>query len=499
MLKKYLFILVTLCYLLLTTANAASVRATVDTVEVVKGNPITLRIKATGGSADFPNISTVAKAPVVGTSSSSSRSLSMVNGSVTSEVSTTKSIQFVPQKDMTIPSYAVTIDGKVYKTDPIAIKVVKSQASKGNNNQLFSLRMKSNKTKVSVGESFVVSVYFSLRADVQLSQEVQFVPPSMSDFVVADAAEQAGYRKGNYQVEEVRYIVTPQKEGNFTIGAARAKIGVPDRSRRDFLGMTFGTKWYQSASNTLDIEVLPQAKDSDLVGNFRVETHIDSQEVKANKPVNLTVRITGNGSLESFEFPKYEIDGVTIYSDEAKVKTKVIKGKLFSTYEKSFAFIADEDFSIPSRTFTMLDVKDKTIKELKVKGFDVKVTKAKSANAVLAKQSTKGVVQTNVPQTEPAVKEVIVEKKVEVKSVSWWMLVLSFLVGMGVMYGLRFMPKKKAKPYKESEALKILYAHMSDDAEVEEMVRKLYAKKNGDKSVEIDKKRLKQMVEKYRK
>jgi hypothetical protein len=39
---------------------------------------------------------------------------------------------------------------------------------------------------------------------------------------------------------------------------------------------------------------------------------------------------------------------------------------------------------------------------------------------------------------------------------------------------------------------------MSEDAEVEAMVRKLYARKNGDKSVQIDKKVLREMVEKVK-
>jgi hypothetical protein len=39
---------------------------------------------------------------------------------------------------------------------------------------------------------------------------------------------------------------------------------------------------------------------------------------------------------------------------------------------------------------------------------------------------------------------------------------------------------------------------MSEDATVEAMVRKLYAKKNGDSSVTIDKKELRAMVERFR-
>lgn len=479
-----------------TLAFGAGVKATVDTVEVVKGNPVTLRIKATGGSAAFPRILMVETAPVKGTSTSSSRNLSMTNGSVSSEVSTTKIIQFVPEHDMTIPSYTVNISGKKYKTDPIDIKVVKSNAPSTQGNTLFTLDMKANKTKVRVGESFMVTVYFSLRSDVRLAQEVQYTQPDLSDFVVAEGGEQKAYMKGNYQVQEVRYIVTAQKEGNFTISPARAKVGVPDRSRRDIFGMTFGTKWYQTASNSLSIEVLPQTHDADLIGDFKVETKIDAQEVKANKPVNLTVKIEGKGNLEGFEFPKYEIDGVTVYSDDAKVDTKVVDGELYSIFTKSFAFISDSDFTIPERTFSMLDTKSDTVKTLSVNGYDITVKGNTNSVASTAQMPKENMVQTNLSQ-EVKPKEVIVEKKVEVKSVAWWMLALSFALGMLVMYLVQFMPTRKQKPYKESEALKILYGHMSDAPEVEEMVRKLYAKKNGDKSVQIDKKALKEMVERF--
>ena len=39
---------------------------------------------------------------------------------------------------------------------------------------------------------------------------------------------------------------------------------------------------------------------------------------------------------------------------------------------------------------------------------------------------------------------------------------------------------------------------MSEDPTIEEMVRKLSARKNGDKNVQIDKKVLKEMVERFR-
>ena len=494
--QKFLFIVLSL---LCTFSHAASVRATVNTVEVVKGNPVQLRIKATGGSATFPKILMVADAPVVGRSTSSSQNYTMINGKFRSEKITTQVIQFVPEHDITIPSYTVTMGGTEYKTDPIAIKVLKSSAPTAGKNSLFSLQMQANKTKVMVGESFMVTVYFSLKNGVRLSQEVQYTQPEFPDFTVVDVGEKSAYIKGNYQVQEVRYILTALKEGNATILPAQAKIGIPDRSRRDIFGMTFGTKWSQTASNSLEIEVMPQAQDSDLVGEFRVSTTIDTQEVKANKPVNLTVKIEGKGNLENFEFPSYEIDGVTVYSDEAKVETTIVDGELHSSYSKTFAFISDADFTIPSRNFSMLTLEDKTLKELHVNSYDVKMKVSKNIATTILGNHTKGMVQTKMAQPAQT-KEVIVEKEVEVKSVAWWMLALAFTLGALFMYAVKELPKFKgrtASPHSEGGALKILYAHMSEDPEIEAMVRKLYAKKNGDKSVVIDKKVLKELVQRF--
>ena len=483
---------------------AASVKATVDTVEVFKGNPVTLHIKATGNDVVLPRITTVADAPVIGISKSTSRNLSIANGSLHSEKTVTHAIQFVPEDDMTIPSFTVQINGTEYQTDTIDIKVVTSQSASNQSTDLFSLQIQANKTKVMVGESFVVTVYFSLHDSVRLSQEVQYTPPRLSDFVVTNTAEQKSYRKRNYKIQEMGYIVTAQKEGNFTISPAQVKIGLPDRSRRDVLGLGFGlgfgTKWMQTLSSSLDIEVLPQTQESDLLGEFTVESSIDAQNVKANKPVNLTIKIEGKGSLEGFEFPKYDIDGVTVYSDEAKVDTKVLDGELYSIYTKRFAFISDRDFVITERNFSMLTLNENTLKQLTIPSYNVTIEQEKNAVSLAVNTSEKSVVQTKIAQEGGSEKKALKQGKGG-QTVAWWMLLVAFIFGALSMYLVKLLPRLKRRrtnPYNESEALKILYAHMSEDNEVEVMVRKLYAKKNGDKSVQIDKKELKEMVERFR-
>jgi hypothetical protein len=472
---------------------AASVKAMVDTIEVVKGNPVTLRIKAVGSNAVFPDLSQIVDAKVLATSTSNSRNMSIVNGSMNTEQSVTKIIQFMPEQNMTIPSYTVNIEGMDYQTETIDIIVVNSYDNSLHGDENFSLKMQTNKKKVMMGEPFVITVYFALKEGIRLAQDIQYSAPNISDFIATNVSEQKIYKKGNYQVQEIRYIVTPQKEGNFSIAPAQAKIGLPDRSRRDIFGLSFATKWMQTMSNSLSIEVSPLDNESDLIGDFSIDTSIDKKEVKKNKPVNLSLKIEGKGSLEGFEFPEYQIDGVTVYTDEAKTETKIVDGEIVSTYTKSFAFISDRDFTIPTRELSMYLPSKKEAKTIELNGFDIKVEGSKIAAMGTPSNSPTTTKSHPVEEDEPMIKEV------EEKNTTWWMMALSFSLGILAMYLLQFLPKlfKKEKVYENSDALKILYGHIGESKEVEEMVRKLYAKKNGDNSVVIDKKELKKMLEMY--
>ena len=481
---------------------SVGVEATLANTEVIQGNMAQLRIVATGDKAEFPNIREIGGSQVLGRHQGQSNSFSYVNGKSESKHTTVLTLTFAPQKDMTIPAYSVNIDGTVYKTEPIKLKVVKSNAPKVVNSNKFSLLMRTDKKSVIVGESLAVSVFFSLQNGIRLSENPQYNKPEFKGFFVKEVEQEQAYREGNRQVTELKYILTPQSEGNFTLDSATAKIGIADTSRRDMFGRFFGTVWTPIASNTLNIEVKQKPEDTDLVGSFILEGHIDKQSTKANKPVNLTVKIEGEGSLEDFEFPAYEIDGVTVYSDEAKVVSHLDGGKLRSTLTKSFAFISDHDFTIPSRSFSVYDVEKKSVRSLDIKTYEVKVEGKKTVAQVHTGKTT----SVTVPKKNETLgkrEENVTSKDEALKSTAWWMIAVAFVLGALMMYiWLRWVPKWKLRshqsPFKESEALKILYAHMSEDAEAEAMVRQLYAKKNGDKSVIIDKKVLKALVEKYK-
>ena len=486
-------------FLVLSSVNiiwADSVSASVNNTEVVKGNPIQLVLKAVGNTPVFPTINSINNIAIEGSRQQTSNNMSIVNGSFTSESSTTLILQFTPDKDMIIPSYLVKIDGKEYKTQEIAIKVVKAPQVNISGNEPYFILMRTNKKTLLVGETAIVTSILSVSNRSGVREIGEYAQLHSNDFFIKELGKLKEYRQGNAQIFEKRYSITAKKEGNLSLDGITAKLGFQDTRQRNFFGMGLGSIWKQTRSNSLDIKVLPLSKESDILGDFTVKTSIDAQEIKANKPVNLSVHIEGKGSLENFEFPKYEIDGVMVYSDDAKIESKIVDGELYSTYSKSFALISDHSFSIPKRSFSMFSLKDKTLKSLDIQAFDITV-KAPNPKLVNTDSST-GIVQSKQsPLVATAPK--VVEKVIEVQSTAWTMLVLAFIAGMLTILSIQALGKRKksARPYKESEALKILYAHISESKDIEEMVRKLYARKNGDKSIDLDKKALKEMIERF--
>jgi hypothetical protein len=239
-----------------------------------------------------------------------------------------------------------------------------------------------------------------------------------------------------------------------------------------------------------------------MMGRFSIESTLDTKNVKVNKPVNLTINISGEGTLEDFEFPNFDIDGVTVYSDDAQINTELNNSTIYSTYSKSFVFISDRNFTIPSRRISVYDIESNSVKYLETSSYDVHV-KGSQIQAVQKNQaqiSHAGKVYNNLNMPQKSMLDTHEENTLtKVQSAPWWMIILAFVLGLLLMYLFIYVKwKKKVSMVGEAEAFKILYAFTHESQEIEKMVRQLYAKQNGDKSITIDEVTLKMLVEKYK-
>jgi len=482
---------------------AHEVKVLVSDTEIVAGNVIRLKIRATGDKVVFPIIEEIDGVKVLEQRERITNKFHYINGVLNKE-RTTLILTFAPHHDMTIPSYGVEIDGKIYKSKPVKIKVVAVNAQNMEDNNKFFLHLKADKKSVIVGEPILATVYLSLKLGLRLTNTPQYTQPEFKGFFSKMVGKEKLYHEGNRQITELRYLLTPQSEGTFKIGPARVKISEADRNKRNMYGKFVGATWVPIASNTIDIEVKEKPQECDLVGSLTIKSTLDRQRTKAGKPVNLSITITGEGSLEDFELPDFEIDGVTVYSDDASIAIDLNNSTVHSTYSKKFAFISEHDFTIPARSISVYDTKSKTVKYLEIPSCDVHIegSQTPAAQKPQAEISSAGKSQSSLKVPQKSMLDMEDDNMPqEAPSVSWWMIALAFVSGMFIMFLPKMMPKmtrgKSYHSYTESEALKILYPHIDESQEIEAMVRKLYAKRKGDKSVEINEKRLNELLEHF--
>ena len=486
--RRYIFVVT---FFALSVLYGASVEAKVSQESIVQGETMRLDIIAEGKRAAFEKIDAINDALVLNSRVSSENSIIIINSKKQIKKKTILSLFFRPKHDMTIPSFSVNVDGKELHTKPIEIKVLKPSLSPSAiMSGPISATLKIPHSHIYEGQSTVATVVLGIRKDIKVTQ--MRIASFDANTMLLKQGEQRRYRNGEYIIYEIDYKLTPQMQGSYSIGPVVVDVQVVDSNRRDIFGMFSRTKVTEVQSDTKEVKVEPKPDGVDLVGNFQLSVNLDRNKTSANEPVNLTVTIQGEGDLEDFDLEKYNIDGVTCYSDEPKVKSRFDAKSIFSKWQKSFALIGDKSFSIPKREIKVFNPETNSTKILTIKGFNISIPHSISQQK---ENSTVEVHTSKQADTEPKAKHQDLRYLF-----SWIYLALALLLGIVLGYSMPLLLKKIRKERFDGsyeKALKRLYPHISESQEVEHMVRELYKKISKDKSVKIDKKELKRVLQKY--
>ena len=476
--------------------SAGSITATVDSSEIIEGDSVLLTLAVTGQNIDhIPDIKEINGKKVFNTQRRSSSNFVFVNGRSSMEKTQMMLMEFRPDVNMTIPAFSAKVDGKIEKTEAMKIVVLKSSTGKKRATKDFSLEIKVDKSKFYLGESIVLNLYFKQRRNVDVIQ-IDYSPPAFKDFFSKQLGEGKTYQKGAFTIQELNYLLIAKKSGKLTLEPARAKIAQRSRQRQRGGWFIDVPQWTKISSPALNLEVIEPTEKHDLVGKYRLTDKVDHLKVKANKPVTLRMELLGIGTLDDYDGITFDIPSVTMYSDDAKVESALMGKKLQSRYQKSFVFISDHDFTIPSKEIRVYDYETAKVKVLKTKEYKIEV-----------EASTKTITNPLVHTQTPVQTGMLMSKSNEPwyeKLPSLLALLFAFVLGVLATLALKYLPnfvlpkwKFKNMNSKYEEALKVLYPKMGESQEVEEMVRKLYAIKRGDKSIEINNKYLQKLVEKY--
>ena len=186
----------------------------------VENEPYLFSIQINAEVADFPNIEKIDGFIVE--KSGTSRSMSNMNGVISSKV--TRRYRLYPNKDITIPSFKIEIDGKMYSTN--AINVSKENLKK-TQSSYFELTITPSKKELFVGESATIKLKFKYRKDVKVIDS-GLNTPKFENFWSKLLDNSKKYEEKNFIVQELTYLIFPQKSGQLRVEPLSIDLSVLD-------------------------------------------------------------------------------------------------------------------------------------------------------------------------------------------------------------------------------------------------------------------------------
>ncbi len=224
--------------------------------------------------------------------------------------------------DYEIPALDVTIEGQVYKTEALKLKVTAGNPAVNPADDPFRPILKLETTKSEVYESEVVGLTITLMIHQGVNiRELPFPTLPRENFAMKRFQRNPDngpiqFNGALYRAFYFRTSVSAIKAGELVLGPAEVKMDleVPDGSgRRDPFGfMNAKLKNYKIKSEPLMIKVKPlpetgkPANFSGAVGKFTTQIQAQPLKVVQGDPIAATLYVNGVGNFESLAAPAME-------------------------------------------------------------------------------------------------------------------------------------------------------------------------------------------------
>ena len=291
------------------------------------------------------------------------------------------------QGSFTVKQAQIEIDGQVYKTFPIIIKVTKAiEKPKDPNDpayiasQKIHLVAEVSKTSPYLNESITVLYKLYVAPNIAANILGDKQTPQYEDFWNQNIEVRA-FRPQNakFKGEDYRYVILkkvvlyPQKTGKLKLEpyVINLNIDVPT-SRYDIFGNRIVRKVQQSITSStriVNVKPLPEeGKPTDFkgaVGDFNFSVTASKSSLDAGESLQAKVRVSGKGNLKLFELPKITVpSSLEVYEPEHKenVRTNLagMQGEILDVYTIVPQYKGK--YPLPEVSFSYFDPKAKTYK-----------------------------------------------------------------------------------------------------------------------------------------
>ena len=372
---------------------------------------------------------------------SSSSSISIVNGNITKNYTYTETRQFRATKKGTfpIPIASVKIDGKTYRSKAQNIEVVdnttaanaaqqtqqnmrQNQGYQNQNrvqddpqpetasNDVFA-RVFVNKSTAYIGEPILATIKLYTNKDITGINDHSL--PDFNGFFkrVLEQPQKLEYKEESingqqyYSILFQRVVIYPQKDGKLTITPFKVDCNV-------LTGYTSGGFWgfsqrkidrrvIESKPITITVRPFPAGKSANFtgaVGNFSISAKTDVTTIPANEAFSLKVTVKGEGNFSlltkpNITFPQdFEVYDPKV-TDNFSTTTTGDKGS--KTFEYVILPRREGNFTIPAIEMQYFNAETKSYKTISTDEIQITVTKGTNNGGVVSNytQTTKEDVQ----------------------------------------------------------------------------------------------------------
>ena len=378
--------------------------------QVGVGQAFQLSFTLNGQASKLPALNFSNFSVVAGPNQSSSTSMSIMNGQMSSTSSFTYTYTLVANKEgtHTIPSVPFVVNNQTVNSNAVTVQVVaaaqntqqqqqsqQQRTQSGTNAQAFNKDDFFVKATVSnanpyVGEQVIINYKLYIGPQAYRYQgNVTTIPSSkgfwtydLTDKKVAPKRYEEVINGKRYVVEDLRAIAAyPQKSGKLEITPLNVDliVQVPVQQQRqqsnDPFDIFFNDPFFgggtrlqnielKLASNAVAVTARETPSDrkpidySGLVGNFSLTSKLSRDKLSANDATNLSITVSGSGNLQyidklNIEFPS-DID-VQEPSLKDNIKTSLTGISGSRTFEYILIPRAAGKFTIPPATFSYFD------------------------------------------------------------------------------------------------------------------------------------------------
>ncbi len=359
-----------------------------------------------------------------GPSVSSSYSTQIINGKSTSQSSFSYTYILIAPKEgtFTIGPADIKVNGSNYRSNSIQIKVLppdkEADQSQSSNNPSASssssssqeikatdafIRTVVSKSSIYEQEGFMVTFKLYTTLNVVDFGRIEF--PEFEGFLVEELDVPSNqqlklehYNGRNYYTATLRKtLLFPQRSGKITIPSGKLEMvfSVPSGKKiSSFFGMQEVNvdvkKPMITNPVTVNVAPLPPNKPSSYkgaVGSFTFTPSISAQEVKANEPITITLKISGTGNQKLIQNPEIEFPtNFEIYDPTIDNDLTANENGLTGTRKIDYLVIPryEGEYTIPAIEFSYFDIASRSYKTLKSPVYKLNVLKGAPGSSASA-------------------------------------------------------------------------------------------------------------------